>query len=173
MSGRCRRIGFLVVLVLCCFAPVAWGQGSDKAERVFFNAKVFTGVPDHPYAEAVAIRGDKVVAVGNLAEVLQAAGKSAERVDLGGKTMLPGLIDSHIHAIDGGLTLTSADVGDHLSSMDELAGMVAEAKKSGKGMRGEVLCVGGMPLTYWSKLDQLNARFNGGQYADQPVFLKG
>src|SRR5713226_8811430 len=146
MSGRCRRIGFLVVLVLCCFAPVAWGQGSDKAERVFFNAKVFTGVPDHPYAEAVAIRGDKIVAVGSLAEVLQAAGKSTERVDLDGKTLLPGLIDSHIHAIDGGLTLVSADVGDHLNSMDELVSVASDAKKSGKGMRGDVLRVGGMPL---------------------------
>src|SRR5882724_10640383 len=173
MSGRYRHLGALVTLVVCCFATASRGQGSDSADRILFNAKVFTGVPEHPYAEAVAIRGDKIAAVGSLPEVVRATGKGAERVDLGGKTMLPGLIDSHIHAIDGGLTLTSADVGDHLSSIDELAGMVAEAKKSGKGMRGEVLRVGGMPLTYWSKLDQLNARFNGGQYADQPVFLKG
>src|SRR6266849_10688732 len=105
MSGTCRRVGLLVALMLCSSASVSWGQGSDRAERILFNAKIFTGVPDHPYAEAVAIRGDKVVAVGNLAEVLQAAGKSAERVDLVGKMLLPGLIDSHIHAIDGGLTL--------------------------------------------------------------------
>ena len=173
MRGRYRRFGFLVTLVLCCLTSASWGQGSDKAERILFNAKVFTGVPDHPYAEAVAIRGDKVVAVGNLAEVLQAAGKSAERVDLGGKTLLPGLIDSHIHAIDGGLTLVSADVGDHLNSMDELVSVASDAKKSGKGMRGDVLRVGGMPLTYWSKLDELNARFNSGAYADQAVYLAG
>jgi len=173
MRGRYRRFGFLVTLVLCCLTSASWGQGSDKAERILFNAKVFTGVPDHPYAEAVAIRGDKVVAVGNLAEVLQAAGKSAERVDLGGKTLLPGLIDSHIHAIDGGLTLVSADVGDHLNSMDELVSVASDAKKSGKGTRGDVLRVGGMPLTYWSKLDELNARFNSGAYADQAVYLAG
>src|SRR6266852_1658593 len=173
MRGRYRRFGFLVTLVLCCLTSASWGQGSDKAERILFNAKVFTGVPDHPYAEAVAIRGDKVVAVGNLAEVLQAAGKSAERVDLDGKTLLPGLIDSHIHAIDGGLTLVSADVGDHLNSMDELVSVASDAKKSGKGTRGDVLRVGGMPLTYWSKLDELNARFNSGAYADQAVYLAG
>jgi predicted amidohydrolase YtcJ len=40
-------------------------------------------------------------------------------------------------------------------------------------MRGDVLQVSGMPLTYWSKLDELNARFNSGPYADQAVFLKG
>ena len=144
MSGGCRRIGLLATLVLSCFVSASRGQGSDKAERILFNAKVFTGVPDHPYAEAVAIRGDKIVAVGSLAEVLQVAGKSAERVDLGGKTLLPGLIDSHIHPIDGGFSLTSVDLGDQLDSIDELVRVAADAKKSGKGMRGDVLCVGGI-----------------------------
>ncbi len=173
MRGRYRRVGFLVTIVLCWLISPSWGQGSDKTERVLFNAKVFTGVPDHPYAEAVAICGDKIVAVGNLTEVLQAGGKSAALVDLDGKTLLPGLIDSHIHAIDGGLALTSADVGDQLHSTDELVRVAAEAKKSGKGMRGDVLRVSGIPVAHWSKTDELNARFNNGAYADQPVFLAG
>jgi predicted amidohydrolase YtcJ len=173
MSGTCRRVGLLVALMLCSSASVSWGQGSDRAERILFNAKIFTGVPDHPYAEAVAIRGNKIVAVGSLSEVLQAAGKTAERVDLGGNTLLPGLIDSHIHAIDGGLALVSADVGNHLNSMDELASVASDGKKSGKGMRGDVLRISGMPLTYWSKLDELNARFNSGAYADQALLLAG
>ncbi len=173
MMARLHRVGFLVVFTLSCFTASVWAQGTDTAERILFNAKVFTGVPDHPYAEAVAIHGDKIVAVGSFAEVLQAAGKSAERVDLGGKSLLPGLIDSHIHAIYGGLTLTSTDVGDQLQSMDQLLTIAEDGKKSAKGMRGDVLLVSGMPLTYWSKLDELNARFNRGPYADQAVFLKG
>src|SRR5690348_10360030 len=134
MGGRYRCFGVLLTVV-CCLGATSWGQGRDLTERILFNAKVFTGVPVQPYAEAVAIRGDKIISVGSLADTVKAAGKGAERVDLGGKTLLPGLVDSHIHAIDGGLALTSADVGDHLSSMDELASVVAEAKKSGKGMR--------------------------------------
>src|SRR5579862_1844186 len=118
MKANNRSCSFLAALVLI-LAATLWGQGSDHAERILFNAKVFTGVPEHPYAEAVAIRGDKIVAVGSLAEVLPAAGKNSERIDLGGKTLFPGLIDSHIHAIYGGLTLTSTDVGDQLNSMDE------------------------------------------------------
>jgi len=173
MNGGYLRVSFLLILVTCSVASASWGQGSDNAERVLFNAKVFTGIRDNPYSEAVAILGDKIVAVGNLAEVAQAAGKNAQRIDLGGRTLLPGLIDSHIHAIDGGLTLTSADVSDHLKSMDELVSVAADAKKSGKGMRGDVLRVSGMPLAYWSKTDELNARFNNGAYADQPVFLAG
>ncbi len=172
MGRSYRRAGLLVALALCS-ASISVGQGRDKAERILFNAKVFTGVPDHPYAEAVAVRGDKIVAVGSLVDVLQAAGKDAERVDLGGKTLLPGLIDSHAHPIDGGFSLISVDLGDQLDSMDDLLKVAADAKKSGKGMRGDVLYVGGMPITSWSKIDELNARFNSGAYADQAVFLEG
>ena len=172
---RARDLGcsFLVMLALFCLASVSWGQGTDKSERVLFNAKVFTGVPAHPYADAVAIRGDKIVAVGSLAEVLAATNKSAERVDLRGKFLLPGLIDSHAHPIEGGLTLISADVDNEMPSMDALVSFAADAKKSGKGMRGDVLFISGMPLIYWSKTDELNARFSSGAYADVPVFLAG
>ena len=173
MRGRVLGCGILVTLIVFCFASVSWGQGTDKAERVLFNAKVFTGVPDHPYAEAVAIRGDKIVAVGSLAEVLPTVDKNAARADLQGKFLLPGLIDSHAHPIYGGLALISVDVGDEVASMDALVSVAADAKKSGKGMRGDVLFISGMPLTYWSKTDELNARFSSGVYADVPVFLRG
>jgi predicted amidohydrolase YtcJ len=166
-------LGLLVTLAVFCFAAVSWGQGTDKTERVLFNAKVFTGVPDHPYAEAVAIRGDKIVAVGSLGEVLQAVDRNAEGIDLHGNFLLPGLIDSHVHPIDGGVTLITADVGDQEPSMDELVSLAADAKKSGKGMRGDVLYISGMPLVYWSNTNDLNARFNSGGYADLPVFLAG
>jgi predicted amidohydrolase YtcJ len=172
MRGRNLGRGFLITLALFCFASVSWGQGADKTARVLFNAKVFTGVPDHPYAEAVAIRGDRIIAVGSLAEV-SAIDPSATRVDLQGKFLLPGLIDSHAHPIEGGLTLISADVANEMPSMDALVNFAADAKKSGKGMRGDVLYITGMPLVYWSKTDELNARFSSGLYADVPVFLYG
>src|ERR1035437_624283 len=98
MRGRDLGRGFLITLAVFCFASVSWGQGADQTERVLFNAKVFTGIPDHPYADAVAIRGDKIVAVGSLAEV-SAIDPSATRVDLQGKFLLPGLIDSHAPAL--------------------------------------------------------------------------
>ncbi|MGB7944715.1 MAG: amidohydrolase [Terriglobales bacterium] len=138
-----------------------------------FNAKVFTGVPDHPYAEAVAIRGDKIVAVGSLAEVVLAIGRNAEGIDLHGNFLLPGLIDSHVHPILGGLTLTGADVGDQGLSLDELVSFAADAKKTGKGLRGDVLSISGLPSVYWLKTNELNSRFNNGDYADLPVFLAG
>ena len=97
------------------------------------------------------MRGDKIVAVGNIADVSQAAGKNAERIDLHGKSLLPGLIDSHAHPIDGGVTLVSADVSDQgIESVDALVQFAAEARKSGKGMRNDLLCVSGLPLRFWS-----------------------
>src|SRR5260370_42162393 len=91
-----------IAAALCSLAPVSWAQGNKPVERIFYNGKIFTAEPEHPYAEAVAIRGDKIVAVGSRGEVTTAVGAGAENIDLHGKTMLPGLIDNHIHAIDGG-----------------------------------------------------------------------
>jgi predicted amidohydrolase YtcJ len=151
----------------------AWPAGDTATERIFYNAKIFTGELEHPYAEAVAIRGDKIVAVGSYSDVMLTVGKDAKVIDLQGKTLLPGLIDSHAHPMDGGLSLTGADVGDQMQSVDQLAEFVATAQKNRKGMRGDILYVSGLPLAFWSKTDELNARFDSGIYAQQPVFLEG
>src|SRR5260370_20791199 len=137
------------------------------------HGKVFTGDPQNPYAEAVAIRGDKIVAVGNLTEVVNAASVQAERVDLEGKSVLPGFIDSHSHSIDGGLGLISADASEKVHTLNELAPFAAEAKKTGRGMRGDILEILGMPLEFWSHLDVLNAQFSTGAYEKQSVLLRG
>jgi len=174
MKSRCRVVVVCLAAAAFCLPTLSRAQGNDKAERVLFNAKVFTGVPERPYAEAVAVRGDKIVEVGNIADVSQAAGQNAERVDLHGKSLLPGLIDSHAHPIDGGVTLVSADVSDQgVESVDALVRFASEARKSGKGMRSDLLYVSGLPLRFWSKSDELNAHFSGGEYASVPVFLEG
>src|ERR1700730_13983078 len=77
--------------------PSLWAQ-ENAGERVFFHAKVFTGDPQNPYAEAVAIRGDKIVGVGSLPEVTKAASAKAERIDLEGMSLFPGFIDSPSHS---------------------------------------------------------------------------
>lgn len=71
---------------------------------VLVNAKVLTVDPSDTIAEAVAIRGNRISAVGGSAEIKALAGEGTRVIDLGGRTVIPGLIDSHIHAIRGGLT---------------------------------------------------------------------
>jgi predicted amidohydrolase YtcJ len=149
-----------------------WGQESS-GDRIFFHAKVFTGDSQNPYAEAVAIRGDKIIAVGTLPEVVKSASANAERVDLAGKSLFPGFIDSHSHSIDGGLNLIAADASEKVTSLDELPAFVADAKQSGRGMRGDILEIFGMPLAFWSHTDVLNADFSRGAYEKQSVLLRG
>jgi predicted amidohydrolase YtcJ len=169
-----RSLVFLFValffVVLTGFS--LWAQESS-GERIFFHAKVFTGDPQNPYAEAVAIRGEKILAVGSLAEVVKSSSGNAERIDLEGKSLFPGFIDSHSHSIDGGLNLISADASEKVEALDELAPFAAEAKSTGKGMRGDILEIFGMPLEFWSHCDVLNAEFSTGTYEKQSVLLRG
>jgi len=157
---RIRNFVLAVFGALLCLVSGALAQDNHPVERIFFDGKIFTAEPEHPYAEAVAIRGDKIVAVGNHVEVSSAVSKDAERVDLHGRTLLPGLIDSHIHAIHGGVSLNSADVGERVRSVPELVAFAAEAKKNGKGMCGDILLIRGIPLLIWSETNELNAQFS-------------
>ncbi|MGB8013031.1 MAG: amidohydrolase [Terriglobales bacterium] len=165
-----------MVLILASFffltSSAVWAQ-APSAERILFNAKVFTANEQSPYAEAVAVRGDKIVAVGNLTEVMKSVSSNAERVDLEGKSLFPGFIDSHSHSIDGGLNLISADASEKVHSLDELPAFAEDAKKTGKGMRGDVLEIMGLPLEFWSHCDILNAQFSTGVYEKQSVLLRG
>jgi len=169
-SLDCPRWAVLVAVFLSISTPAI---ADERAERVFCNAKIFTAEPERPYADAVAIRNGKIVAVGNCEEVKKAAGNKAELVDLHGQSLLPGFIDSHSHSISGGISLISADVSDKVQSMEDLVAFAADARNTGKGMRGNILSITGMPLAFWSRTDELNARFSSGAYAEMPVYLSG
>ncbi len=78
--------------------PAAGPAPSPKPETLLFHhAKIITVDPQFRIAEAMAIRGDRIVAVGSLEEVLKQVGPEARKIDLGGRTVMPGLIDSHSH----------------------------------------------------------------------------
>jgi len=108
--GRYLGLLFFAAFIVLLASSALWAQGD---ERVFFHAKIFTAVPEHPYAEAVAIRGGQIVAVGSTPEVTKSVSATAERIDLDGKSLFPGFIDSHSHSIDGGLGLIAADATDN------------------------------------------------------------
>src|SRR5215831_3582194 len=154
----------------CCLMFVATLLHAQ--DQIFFNAKIFTADPQHPYAEAIAIRGDKIRAVGNLAEVINAA-PTATRTDLEGKSLFPGFIDSHSHTIDGGFNLTNADATEKVDTFPELQAFVAEAEKTKRGMHGEILEILGLPLKFWSHTDTLNDDFSTGPYEKQALIFRG
>jgi predicted amidohydrolase YtcJ len=172
MGSVAERHRILLSVAVFFLLQAAWGQTS-ASERVLFHAKIFTANPQSPYAEAVAIRGDKILAVGTLPEVLRSVSANAERIDLDGKSLFPGFIDSHSHSIDGGLALIGADTTDKVDTLDQLPAFVAEAKKSGRGMRGDILEILGLPLEFWSHPDVLNRDFSTGAYQHHSVLLRG
>ena len=81
----------LVVLGLSAQAPQA------HADRVFLDGKIWTGDEAHPYAEALAISGDRILAVGPTADVKALAGADTAIVNLHGRLVVPGFQDSHLH----------------------------------------------------------------------------
>jgi predicted amidohydrolase YtcJ len=85
-----------VFLIAALFPVLASAEAPDL---ILHNAKVFTSDPAHPWAQAVAIEGSTIQAVGSDAAVLALAGPDTEVRDLGGKTVIPGLNDAHVHAL--------------------------------------------------------------------------
>jgi len=168
------RLVFVLLLTLLILQNVVELQAqSSSTARIYFNAKIFTGDPQNPYAEAVAIRDGNIAAVGSLSEVLKVADKTSEQVDLEGRSLFPGFVDSHSHSIEGGLNLISADASDKVQVLKDLPAFVAEAKETGTGVRGDILEILGLPLEFWSHPDVLNSDFSTGPYEAQEVLLRG
>jgi predicted amidohydrolase YtcJ len=81
------------------------------AEMIITNAKVLTMDPAHPKAEALAVAGGRILAVGARAEVEALAGPGCRMVDAGGRTLLPGFVESHLHLVLGGNELSQLQLG--------------------------------------------------------------
>jgi predicted amidohydrolase YtcJ len=96
----------LSAILLFAFIPV-WSltqSGPAAADTIYYNGHIVTMGAARPIVEAVAIRGNRFIAVGSNQEVLQTADARTKKVDLRGRTVLPGLIDSHTHPIMAALS---------------------------------------------------------------------
>lgn len=85
------------------------GQGQhDPADKIYFNARIWTGDSTNAWADAMAIRGNEILYVGKDYQPFK--GSNTEVIDLGGKLVLPGFIDNHTHFLSGGYNLSSVDL---------------------------------------------------------------
>ena len=97
------------------------------------NGKVWTGDAARPWAEAVAVRGEKIHAVGTTAEMSGLASSGTKLVDLGGALVLPGFIDSHTHFLTGGFALRSIQLHEARSREEFVIRVAAKARELGPG----------------------------------------
>jgi predicted amidohydrolase YtcJ len=100
------------VLILATITMACEPNHSETADLVLLDGFVWTGVPGAQPAEAVAIRGGTIQGVGSVAEVEALMGEETEVVQLRGRMVVPGFVDSHTHFIPGGFQLSSVDLRD-------------------------------------------------------------
>jgi len=118
----CFRIGLLSAVV------AAWGcgvNGSETPDLILVGGSVWTGDVDVPTAEAIAISGGRIIAVGDSDGIRALAEPATDVIELAGRFAMPGFIDTHTHFLDGGFRLASVDLRD-AATPEEFARRLAE-----------------------------------------------
>jgi predicted amidohydrolase YtcJ len=178
MSGAAQVGGFFVAFCLA-WSGLAVADAAEDSTTLFYDAHVFTGEPGAPYAEAVAIRGTRILAVGALESVGRTAGPAARRIDLGGRFLMPGMLDAHAHPIGGrqvlggGAILVMANFPDTDDSLPDLVNFVGKTVDAGTSRLGDTVVVNGIDIGYWAHAADIDAALSRGHFADVPIVLFG
>jgi predicted amidohydrolase YtcJ len=125
MMIRALPLPILAATALAACGPAVRPPVETPVDLVITGGVVWTGVPGAPLAQAVAIRGERIAAVGSDADVRRLAGPATRVVDAGGGLVLPGFIDTHVHFIDGGFRLASVQLRDAASPQEFTARIAA------------------------------------------------
>ncbi len=125
----------LYFYVLCGCALLGHAGCSASNERdlaapdiIFFNGNIVTVDPEFSYAEALAITGEQFSAVGTNEEILSSAGPDTQQIDLTGRTLLPGLMDNHLHNAGGGPGVDLSRTRSMEEVLNAIAARVAESE---------------------------------------------
>jgi predicted amidohydrolase YtcJ len=102
--------GLFLTFFIALLLGVHAAPQSSGADLVILGARVWTGSAMQPEAEAVAITGDRIIAVGDNALIKKWIGPATQVIQAAGRRLLPGFIDSHVHFVDGGFQLLGVDL---------------------------------------------------------------
>ncbi len=107
-------------------------QAMAAADLVLFNGKVFTAEPGQALVQAVAVQDGKILKVGSDAEINALADAKTQRIDLAGKVLMPGMIDTHSHPVSGAFDSMKANLLDEVKPLPELEQWLIEEDKAGR-----------------------------------------
>lgn len=122
------------VIALASLVPGgnAYAKGAADADMILTNARIYTVEAKQPWAEAVAIKDGKIVAVGSAAAVDKHRGAATQVVDLGGKLVLPAFGDAHVHPLFGALSRSRCPLQDGKTIADYQA-LIAKCVEAAPG----------------------------------------
>lgn len=158
----------IILLLSCAVVHGALAQSKLTADLIVTNAKIWTVDAKQPTAEAVAVMGDRIIAVGSRADINALRGPNTNVIDAGGKLLLPGFNDAHVHFVEGGQQLDSVQLNDATSS-EEFVRRIAERVK--KTPKGEWVLGGDWDETKWTPAKLPTKELIDPFTADVPVLL--
>jgi predicted amidohydrolase YtcJ len=155
-----------VLLFMCC--STARVGGTEDVDGVFINGNIYTVNAKQPQAEAVAVKNRRIVFVGPIADIQRFRGEHTRVVDLHGRTLVPGLTDSHCHIFGIG----EREMRFNLEGIDSLEAFLAKVKERvARAPRGHWITGRGWIETFW-KLPQFPTREDLDKIAaDNPILL--
>ena len=169
MKTAFTRAGTLAgIFVLFTLPPFLRAQSRPAADLIIRNAKVWTVDANQPTAQAVAVLGDRIVAVGSNADTEAWRGTHTRIIDASGKLLLPGFNDSHVHFVDGGLSLDSVQLNDAPSAAEFARRIGEQAKNTPKG---EWVTSGDWDETKWTPSAMPTKELIDALTPDTPVFV--
>ncbi len=143
-------------------------QSKPAADLIITNAKIWTVDKSLPTAQAVAVLGDRIVAVGSNADIDAWRGSHTQVIDARGRLLLPGFNDSHVHFVSGGMQLTNIQLNDATSPQEFVRRIGERAKITPKG---EWILGGNWDETKWNPPDIPTKDLIDVLTPDTPVFV--
>jgi predicted amidohydrolase YtcJ len=121
-------------ILLLCFATSTFLHAQRSADLILIHGRIWTENPKQPEAEAVAVQGHRIAAVGTSAEVLKFAGARTQVLELHGRRVVPGFNDAHVHLVDGGAALAGVQLRNAKSQAEFRQRIAAFARTQPKGV---------------------------------------
>lgn len=166
-----------LLLLLAVLSPNAFAQKEKLVpDTIFINGVIYTGTPvdapkgsrDIARVQAMAVRGDRILSIGTDAEIKRLKARDTRVVDLGGRFVMPGFNDAHLHFAAGGLEKTRVNLVG-VRSLEEMKARIAAAVK--QAQPGEWIAGRGWDQTLWLSR-KLPTRFDIDDVTgDHPAFF--